>query len=88
VNVDLFGNPIVEPTPRPSVRKSTIPNGYADIPGTGPAGQTCRSCAHYTHTSWTANKYRKCRLMQPKWTRGPGTDILARSPACRKWERK
>jgi hypothetical protein len=56
--------------------------GYAAPPGTGPAGQTCGTCEHIVRGA----KYRKCELIRAKWTHGPGTDILARSAACNKWE--
>lgn len=61
------------------------PRGYAAPPGTGPAGETCKTCKHYTHRHW-GGTYRKCMLNRAKWTRGPGTDIRAGSPACSKWE--
>ena len=75
---DLFGEEIVE-------RRKPKENGYAAPPGTGPARETCKSCKHYAHRV-RAKKYRKCGLMKAHWTGGPGTDILARSPACRCWE--
>lgn len=58
---------------------------YADVPGTGPAGETCKSCRHY-FLKEMGNTYRKCELMRAHWTGGPGTDILASAPACSKWE--
>lgn len=61
------------------------PRGYAAIPGTGPDGETCRSCASYVHVG-KGRQYAKCELMRHNWTHGPGTDILARSPACARWE--
>lgn len=63
--------------------------GYAATPGTGPQGETCRSCKHYAHNRGSEGRskpYPKCGLMRPLWTNGPGTDIKARSPACSKWE--
>jgi hypothetical protein len=60
--------------------------GYADIPGTGPAGEFCKTCAHYTHRH-LAGTYRKCALRAATWTGGYGSDILANAPACRKWEK-
>ncbi len=89
---DLFGEAIVGnmDIPRPisdQRRKSTKPNGYAALPGTGPKGETCKTCEHYS--GYRRSKiYRKCGLMQAKWTGGPGTDILARSPACAYWEKE
>ena len=85
---DLFGHvapyrePVAPGIPR---RKVTKAAGYAAEPGSGPAGETCRTCRHYTHRT-LAKRYRKCGLMAHAWTRGPGSDILARSPACNRWE--
>jgi hypothetical protein len=61
--------------------------GHAAVPGTGPHGETCKTCAHYT-LKVMAKAYRKCGLMHAHWTGGPGTDIRARDPACRRWEKK
>jgi hypothetical protein len=60
--------------------------GHAGSPGSGPEGKTCRSCAHYTHQGNVQGSYPKCGLVRASWTRGPGTDIRARDPACDKWE--
>lgn len=87
---DLFGTPIryVEPVAAGIPhRKKTKANGYAATPGSGPAGETCKTCEHYTHRSLAKN-YRKCALMAHAWTGGPGTDILARAPACSRWEKR
>ena len=53
--------------------------------GSGPEGETCRTCRHYTLIEY-ANVYRKCGLMQKHWTKGAGTDIKAGWAACRCWE--
>lgn len=67
-------------------RKPTQPSGYATKPGSGPAGETCKTCCH----AWRANHgnghFWKCELVKP--TRGPGTDIRLKSPACSMWKRK
>ena len=61
--------------------------GYAATPGTGPTGETCKSCKHYSgHRTRPGTMFRKCGLMESIWTHGPGTDIKAGSPACSKWE--
>lgn len=60
--------------------------GYAALPGTGPAGETCKSCKHYTIRQFSKS-YRKCGLMEKHWTMGPGSDIRAGSPACKRWEK-
>jgi hypothetical protein len=88
-DTDLFGQPITAPAPLPpgvKGRRKTVLNGYAALPGTGPVGETCRSCKHYAHVKY-AKVYRKCALIEKRWTNGPGTDILARSPACHYWEK-
>jgi hypothetical protein len=72
-----------------SKRKPTIPRGYAALPGTGPEGKTCRDCKHKQTQSNTGNKsWIKCELMRAAWTHGPGSDIRAGSPACRRFEPK
>lgn len=84
MNVDLFGQPVVVEKDR----KTTKPNGYAARPGSGPAGMTCLDCAHYCRVHRGNGVFRKCLKMEAKWTRGAGSDILARSPACRWFEQE
>jgi hypothetical protein len=88
--VDLFGEKPREQTAAvkgKAKRKDPRPKGYAGIPGTGPAGQTCGSCEHVARLgTGTAKTYIKCKLMERLWTHGRGSDVLARSPACSKWE--
>jgi hypothetical protein len=70
-------------------RKPTEPKGYATAPGTGPDGKTCRDCKHkHTMSNTGAKSWIKCDLMREYWTHGPGTDIRASSPACRRFEPK
>lgn len=61
------------------------PRGYARQPGTGPEGETCKTCRHKTYVTF-AKSYPKCALTQASWTRGRRSDILVNSPACEKWE--
>src|SRR4051812_8586296 len=63
-------------------------SGYAATPGMGPAGETCRTCKHASNICGGANSYWKCAVVKFRWTRGPGTDIRLKSPACRFWEAK
>lgn len=65
-----------KPTPRVKRR------GHAGQPGQGPEGKTCRDCAHYRSVDRGASRYRKCGLIEANWTRGTGTDIRAKDPAC------
>jgi hypothetical protein len=83
---NLFGDPITLQISE-ARRTPTKRQGYAAIPGTGPAGETCASCAHCRRCGTTSKRYLKCGLMQKAWTHGQGTDILGKSPACWKWER-
>lgn len=80
---DLFGND----TPPPKKRKSRA-RGYAWPPGSGPEGETCKTCKHCVRRAFTAGTYHKCLLMRASWTGGKSSDILVRSPACRMWERE
>lgn len=64
-------------------RRKTKKNGYAWLPGTGPEGETCGTCAHRTVNR---GKYSKC-LLNPKRGNGAGTDIVRRSPACKFWKK-
>lgn len=85
---DMFGNEItIEQARALKKRKAPVPNGYAAAPGTGPAGETCKTCLHLARVKY-ANVYMKCGLMKKQWTGGGATDVLARSPACRRWEPK
>jgi hypothetical protein len=76
---DLFGAPVQPPPKRGA-------NGYAAPPGSGPAGKTCRDCAAYVSVQHNTRRYPKCARMRAHWTRGPGSDIKAASPACRLFE--
>lgn len=72
---DLFGDPVREPI------KGTVPAGYARLPGTGPAGQTCATCKHAVRT----DRYSKCGANRAQWTHGIKSDIRLRTPACSLW---
>ena len=68
-------------------RNPTVLNGYAAPPGTGPLGETCKTCAHkrsMTNRSG-AKHFIKCEANRERWTHGEGSDIRAGSPACRVW---
>jgi hypothetical protein len=86
---DMFGNEITIEEARKAIgkkRSTPVPRGYAAQPGTGPAGETCKSCRHL-YRNRLAKTYLKCALMQAVWTGGGATDVKARAPACRRWER-
>lgn len=75
-----------DPTKPRKRSKDPEPAGYADQPGTGPAGETCKTCRHLFRNR-LAKTYLKCRLAAAIWTGGRKTDVLAGSPACRLWDR-
>lgn len=82
MGLDLFGVEI------PDV-SLPIKGGYAKQPGSGPVGETCGSCEHYTHAYVRSGRhFRKCGLMEAHWTHGPGSDIKMKSPACSMWEQE
>lgn len=84
---DLLGNEVtIEEARALKKRREPTPNGYAWAPGTGPAGETCGSCVSL-HRNELAKTYLKCERNRAKWTGGRKSDILARSPACKFWER-
>ncbi len=86
---DMFGNEVTVTEARAMLakkgRKPTQPKGYASLPGTGPAGETCKTCRHL-YRNRMAKTYLKCSLMRQYWTGGAGTDVRASAPACRNWE--
>lgn len=85
---DLFGNETeYQHTPTTEKRgRNANPKGYAGKPGTGPKGETCGSCRNIHKKCGSGRAYLKCRLIRWRWTGGAGTDILARTPACERWE--
>jgi len=71
------------------LRATHVPKrGHAARPGTGPEGQTCGSCRHYTRRCGGAKDYLKCALTEATWTGGPGSDIRKKDPACQLWAEK
>lgn len=93
---DLFGNEVAFDPNGPALteldrkrlmrRRASRPRGHAAPPGTGPAGEFCRTCKNYAIRKW-ANTYRKCLLTEATWSNGPKTDIQAKDPACKFWEK-
>lgn len=66
-------------------RRLSRKHGHAASPGTGPAGETCGSCANLVRRQMAKTNL-KCRLMRTHWTGGTGTDVRAGDAACRRWE--
>lgn len=91
---DLFGNEVKESafarTPeeirKERNRKYSRPRGHAAPPGSGPEGETCKTCKHCTVYKGNSRNFTKCDLV--KKTNGPATDIRQRDPACSRWEKE
>lgn len=77
-DTDLLGD---KPTPARG-KHYIVPRGYVTSPGSGPKGHTCGDCKHIRRF----RRFRKCGLAMSAWSSTARTDILARSPACAKWE--
>lgn len=91
---DLFGHLVIPDGPAMTLAESRRQQrrlkgdparGYYATPGTGPEGETCKTCRH-AHANHLSKTYWKCELMRPAWTGGRKTDILMGSPACKGWE--
>jgi len=67
---------------RLAIRRALRSGAYADLPGSGPEGERCASCAHARRSE----RWAKCNLRRADWTASRLTDILLRTPACRKWQ--
>jgi len=63
-------------------RATAAAKGYFTRPGSGPEGETCRSCANVVAHHYSRTFY-KCALVTP--THGAATDIRLRWPACSGW---
>ena len=94
---DLFGQEIIDPVRVPvaysDLKKSrkgkpTKASGYAYPPGSGPAGEFCRTCKFAVSVCGGARNFWKCELVRKGWTHGPGSDIRLKSPACSGWKKK
>lgn len=90
---DLLGHEITVEEAREIERggkkkRDETPKGYAARPGSGPAGETCKTCIHAQLSHTYRHRYWKCDIIQHRWTRGPGTDIRLKSPACSFWKSK
>lgn len=85
--IDLLGDDI-KPAPVSNAKhKPTVRKGYAAIPGTGPQGETCKTCENARRCNeGGAKQFYKCILIKHAWTGGYGTDILLKSQACRYWQ--
>lgn len=86
---DLFGQEVIAPVGLISAtgkkKRDETPKGYAARPGSGPAGETCKTCASACRTG---GRYWKCAVIKHNWSRSYATDIRLKSPACSYWKPK
>lgn len=86
MSLDLFGQE-VRLIAHPSRGKRYV-TGYAAPPGTGRAGETCKTC-RYKRTASTGRKsWIKCYHPLAYRSNCTATDIKASAPACKHWERR
>lgn len=72
-------------TVKPRGKHYIQPRGYAYFPGTGPAGETCKTCEYKeSHRRWIKCNHEMARA---KHTGGRGSDILASAAACKYWQK-
>lgn len=96
MNGNLFGHPVIPDGPamtplekkRLLRRAQEVPRGYFATPGTGPEGETCKTCVYSCYIQLSKRYYKCERPGAPLWTGGPRTDIRMGSPACKGWEAK
>lgn len=69
--------------PRPKSKNAA--RGNAAPIGSGPQGETCKTCIH-SYSSEMASRYWKCDLV--KATHSPKTDIRLKWASCSRWEKK
>ncbi len=81
---NIFGEPIALPPKRG--KHYVKPSGHAAPPGSGPKGETCKTCRHLVRVQGGAKRYPKCGMAKGGWTHGRASDVLVSSPACSRWE--
>jgi len=64
----------------------TIRGGYAGMPGRGPIGERCGTCAHCTYERRrNPRRWYKCSL--GSLSHSEASDIRLKTAACQYWER-
>ncbi len=62
--------------------------GHYRLPGSGPEGETCKTCKYSVAPGRSLHRYYKCQLIYKGWTHGYASDIRLKDPACSGWEAK
>ena len=85
---DLFGGSLPVEKGEP-----LLPTGAAAmrttpaLSGSGPKGETCRTCQYATRIGGYSKTFYKCGRTRESWTSSERTDIKLRWPACSEWSR-
>lgn len=91
MSIDLFGV-VIQETTQASPKKKLVANGYPKPPGSGPAGETCKTCEFKHRIQIRSGKgFWKCLKFhspqtQHQWSGCISSDIRLKSPACSFWE--
>ena len=83
--IPLKGNLFPDWNPLEQQKWAVKKRGHAAQPGSGPEGETCKTCRHRTRLVYNRS-YPKCGLVPPKHSKT--TDIRLTDPACELWEKK
>lgn len=78
---NMFGEHVIEYSFKPGE-----PHGYPEPPGSGPPGETCRTCEHRMKLRAGNKKFYKCDKNRHRWGNSTASDIVLKTPACRLWE--
>lgn len=87
---DLFGKTITDMEKVFGAKESPLKGrklvtAYPAEPGTGPSGETCKTCKFKVKIRMGGVWY-KCEKMRPHWSCSARTDIKMRSAACSYFE--
>ena len=66
-------------------RRAPTPGATPSLIGSGPDGETCRTCKNAVRLDYHDKAYWKCGLMRSVWTHGAASDIKLKWPACGDW---
>lgn len=80
----LMDGPLINASAKPGGRAKRA-NAHPFPVGTGPDGETCKTCANLRQRRFYPRTYYKCRYTE---SGGKSTDIRLRDKACRGWEKK
>jgi hypothetical protein len=81
----LFDDPTVSEPERSKHWKRKGEHATPSPIGSGPPGETCKTCRSATRIKYHDKTYYKCGLMEKCWTHGGASDIKLRWEACRSW---